>query len=162
LLESSNLGRNLASLLDVASDVPGVTSGKLAIGLRSVAAIKANDGSQLFEEKGDYIVDARWGYRGLGGVTMPGSGSIAINNGIVTIHLNPNVSIDGVPETVWRYSLGGYQVLKKWLSYRDEAVLGRPLRYSEILEFQRIIRRIAAIVQLREALDANYRQFCTS
>ena len=28
---------------------------------------------------------------------------------------------------VWNYKLGGYQVLKKWLSYRESKVLGRNL-----------------------------------
>jgi hypothetical protein len=28
-----------------------------------------------------------------------------------------------VPEPVWNYTLGGYQVLKKWLSYRESALL---------------------------------------
>lgn len=27
--------------------------------------------------------------------------------------------------------LGGYQVLKKWLSYREESLLGRPLTRDE-------------------------------
>ena len=34
-----------------------------------------------------------------------------------------------VPSNVWGYKLGGYQVLKKWLSYRESKVLenrGRP------------------------------------
>ena len=31
-----------------------------------------------------------------------------------------------IPATVWTYNLGGYQVLKKWLSYREHDVsLGR-------------------------------------
>ena len=31
-----------------------------------------------------------------------------------------------VPAAVWRYKLGGYQVLKKWLSYRERNILARP------------------------------------
>ena len=29
-----------------------------------------------------------------------------------------------VPSAVWRYTIGGYQVIKKWLSYRERALLG--------------------------------------
>jgi hypothetical protein len=29
-----------------------------------------------------------------------------------------------VPANVWRYTIGGYQVVKKWLSYRERALLG--------------------------------------
>ncbi len=28
---------------------------------------------------------------------------------------------------VWTTTIGGYQVMKKWLSYREYALLGRPL-----------------------------------
>jgi hypothetical protein len=31
-----------------------------------------------------------------------------------------------VPSRVWAYTLGGYQVIKKWLSYREHDVLGAP------------------------------------
>jgi hypothetical protein len=30
-----------------------------------------------------------------------------------------------VPPRVWDYTLGGYQVIKKWLNYREQSVLGR-------------------------------------
>ena len=43
------------------------------------------------------------------------------------VHLNANAHWSNVPEKVWDYALGGYQVVKKWLSYREESVLGRPL-----------------------------------
>ena len=44
------------------------------------------------------------------------------------------------------YKLGGYQVLKKWLSYRDRTILGRPLKPEEIQYFTDTARRIGAIV----------------
>ena len=36
-----------------------------------------------------------------------------------------------VSATVWGYRLGRYQVLKKWLSYRERGVLGRALSAEE-------------------------------
>ena len=63
----------------------------------------------------------------------------------------------GVPAAVWGYTLGGYPVLKKWLSYREAALLGRPLRIDEVEEFRNSARRIAALLALGDALDANYR-----
>ena len=42
------------------------------------------------------------------------------------VHLNANAFWRNLPATVWTYKLGGYQVLKKWLSYREHDVLGRP------------------------------------
>ena len=35
------------------------------------------------------------------------------------IYLNNHAFWRNVPAAVWNYKLGGYQVLKKWLSYRE-------------------------------------------
>jgi hypothetical protein len=61
-----------------------------------------------------------------------------------------------VPEGVWDYTLGGYQVLKKWLSYREASLLGRALTSDEAREFTHIARRIAALRLLEPQLDQNY------
>ncbi len=61
-----------------------------------------------------------------------------------------------MPKKVWSYRIGGYQVLKKWLSYRDRRLLGRPLEKEESKEFTGMVRRIAALLLLQPALDANY------
>jgi hypothetical protein len=53
--------------------------------------------------------------------------------------------------------MGGYRVVKKWLSYREERVLGRGLEVDEAREVGRIVRRIAAILLMGPDLDANYR-----
>ena len=53
-----------------------------------------------------------------------------------------------VPSNVWGYKLGGYQVLKKWLSYRESKVLGRPLRPEEVQHFAEVGRRVGAILAL--------------
>jgi len=53
-------------------------------------------------------------------------------------------------------TIGGYQVIKKWLSYREHALLGRALTTDEAREVTHMARRIAAIVLLYPALDANY------
>ncbi len=61
-----------------------------------------------------------------------------------------------VPIRVWAYTLGGYQVLKKWLSYREQALLGRGLTLAEVTEVRDRARRITALLLLQPALDANY------
>ena len=82
-------------------------------------------------------------------------------------HRRPNVSgtaqryLDrlgawsNVPAAVWTYKLGGYQVLKKWLSYRERSVLDRALAPQEVQRFTEIARRIAAI--LTTTLDSTRR-----
>jgi len=46
--------------------------------------------------------------------------------------------------------------MKKWLSYRERALLGRSLTADEVREVTQMTRRIAAILLLVPALDANY------
>jgi len=58
---------------------------------------------------------------------------------------------------VWDYALGGYQVIKKWLSYREKALLGRGLTLDEVAYVRQMAQRIAALLLLRPRLDANYR-----
>ena len=53
-----------------------------------------------------------------------------------------------VPAAVWNYKLGGYQVLKKWLSYRESDILKRPLKPEEVQHFTDTSRRIAGILML--------------
>lgn len=61
-----------------------------------------------------------------------------------------------VSANVWRYTIGGYQVIKKWLSYRERALLGRDLRPEEARYVIEMVRRIAALVLMQPELDANY------
>ena len=41
------------------------------------------------------------------------------------IHLNNIAYWKNIPARVWEYTIGGYQVIKKWLSYRERDLLGR-------------------------------------
>jgi hypothetical protein len=75
----------------------------------------------------------------------------------VDVYLNDVAYWRGVPSGAWSYTIGGYQVMKKWLSYREKALLGRDLKVEEVREVTRMGRRIAAILLLQPALDANYR-----
>ena len=71
-----------------------------------------------------------------------------LSNGTVDVYLNDNARWSNVPTNVWSYKLGGYQVLKKWLSYREHKVLGRNLLPEEVQLFTDTARRIAAILAL--------------
>jgi predicted helicase len=73
------------------------------------------------------------------------------------IHLSVDTYWSNVPEKVWTYALGGYQVIKKWLSYREQGVLGRALKPDEVAYVSEMVRRIATILLMGPALDANYR-----
>ena len=70
------------------------------------------------------------------------------------IHLNDRAHWRNVPAAVWNYRLGGYQVLKKWLSYRERSVLDRPLHPEEAHHFTNTTRRIAAMLLLTASTSA--------
>ena len=62
-----------------------------------------------------------------------------------------------MPQAVWDFTIGGYQVIKKWLSYREQRVLGRALTMAEIMEVTATAHRLGALVLMQAQLDANYR-----
>ena len=64
------------------------------------------------------------------------------------VYLNERAYWRNVPAAIWNYQLGGYQVLKKWLSYRESRVLDRTLRPEEVQHFTNTARRVAAVIQL--------------
>lgn len=53
-------------------------------------------------------------------------------------------------------TIGGYQVIKKWLSYRQRQILSRDLNIEEAREVTNIARRLTAIVLTYPFLDENY------
>ncbi len=74
----------------------------------------------------------------------------------LNIHINEKAYWQNVPKVAWEYRIGGFQVCKKWLSYRAERVLERSLKTEEVRIFADIVRRISAIILLQEELDKNY------
>ena len=170
LAQSTARGRELARLLDSDMPVPGVTSGSLRPEIAAIAVPATTDRRNM--TGGDFALTAGWGHYGTGGAVMPGQGRIverafilderavmghalpALGQTTFDVYLNGRAFWRNVPAAVWRYKLGGYQVLKKWLSYRERAVLGRPLSPQEVQYFTDTARRIAAI-SLLLALNAS-------
>ncbi len=72
------------------------------------------------------------------------------------VYLNPVAYWHNVPANVWNYTIGGYQVIKKWLSYREKDLLGRELSPEEAREVRDMVRRITALLLMGPRLDANY------
>ena len=157
-------GRELAALLYSDTPVAGVTTGKLRPELTSIAVPATTGGGNMADD--DFAVSAGWGHFGTGEAVMPGQGRvverdysvaerIALGDAVSTlgettfdVYLNERAYWHNVPAAIWNYQLGGYQVLKKWLSYRESKVLGRPLLAAEVQHFTDTARRIGAIVQL--------------
>ena len=168
LKASAARGRELAALLDCDADVDGVTTGALRPGRASIAVPTTAEGGNMAGD--DFAVSAGWGRFGTGDAVMPGQGRVvernytgaeraALGDAISTlgektfdVYLNGRAYWCNVPAAIWNYQLGGYQVLKKWLSYRESKVLGRQLRPEEVQHFTNTVRRIAAILQLSNNL----------
>ena len=174
---SAALGRQIAQLLDTETTVAGVTGGAIRPELRSIAVLRRTDGaSALNPQAGDLELRAGWGHKGKAGVVMPGKGrvhtrdyttqerealqsaSTALGAETHDIFLNEAACWANVPARVWDYTIGGYQVIKKWLSYREQEILGRSLAPEEAREVTQTARRIAAILLLETELDANYQR----
>ena len=79
----------------------------------------------------------------------------------IDVYLNATAYWKNVPLPVWNFTIGGYQVMKKWLSYREEKLLGRVLTLDELDYVTAMARRLAALVLLQAKLDENYRAVTT-
>jgi predicted helicase len=187
LSESAELGSNIANLLDSTAVVPGISKGKLRVGLRMLGVPHKKDGKPL--EDSDLSLSVGWGHvqisRTGSTLVMPGPGLVnereyttderkalegeaealgmkanvvmsLLGAHTVDVHLNASSMWKNVPINVWNYNMGGYLVLKKWLSYREKEILGRVLKPDEVAHVSEIVRRIAAILLSGPALDLNY------
>jgi hypothetical protein len=188
VLESSAaLGEQIAALLDTEAEVPGVTCGKIGPLFKTIGLITKAGGGQLDASGNDLAITAGWGHFGKEGAVMPAKGKLAerqydegeakavqaeaaarrlpakdvrrlLGGNTLDVFLNGSAYWRNIPLNVWEYYIGGYQVIKKWLSYREDEILGRRLKPEEAREVMNTARRIAAIILLQPILDENYRK----
>jgi len=185
LQSSAALGKRVAALLDTETPVDGVSVGTVRPELRSVGSLQVSPGHVLDPAAGDLGITAGWGHGGKDGVTMPGKGRLtrrdysapeleaieaaAVAAGMTLddalavlgrqtcdVWLNDVTFWQNVPVNVWNYVIGGYQVIKKWLSYRERTLLGRDLTIDEVRYVTEMVRRLSALVLLQPLLDENY------
>ena len=164
IAQSAARGRELARLLDTDTAVPGVTQAPLQQEMATIGVPSTTAGGQMMSD--DFAVTAGWGHYGAGDAVMPGGGHAVerayteaerdalgdarsvLGEKAFDIYLNERALWRCVPAAVWNYKLGGYQVLKKWLSYREQSILDRPLKPEEVQHFMHTARRIAGILML--------------
>jgi len=156
LERSAALGAELRQLLDPEVSVTDAPISGYPERFKHLGTLTSADGRALDPTAGDLAVTAGWGIRGKGGITMPARGRVTDNGESVDVWLNDRAYWANVPKAVWEYTLGGYQVIKKWLSYRERPLLGRDLTIEEARYVSEMVRRIAAIISLGPALDASY------
>ncbi|HEX8553792.1 MAG TPA: type ISP restriction/modification enzyme, partial [Sphingomonas sp.] len=174
---SAQLGSRLAALLDAENEIDGVTRGALLPGLASIALPYGSvpdvntgwgsiqrkpNGTRLIMPGSGRTMEREWTEEerdSLGRIAARHNLDIVVLLGVigstaVNVQINGSSGWEAVPWRVWSYNIGGYQVLKKWLSYRETDVLGRSLRGDEILHFAQTARRITEILCMGPALDA--------
>ena len=166
LAASAERGRELARLLDSETPVPGVTAGTLRPEVAAIGVPATADGTNMAGD--DFAVTAGWGHFGTGDAVMPGQGraverpytpgeqsglgdsALVLGERTLDVYLNGWAYWRNIPANVWNYKLGGYQVLKKWLSYRETKVLGRNLLPEEVHHFTDTARRIGAMLMVTQ------------
>ena len=159
---SAARGGELAALLHTDTPVLGVTKAPLRPAIAAIAVPATIAGRHMAGE--DFAVTAGWGHHGQGDALMPGQGHAveraytederaamgdalpALGDTTFDICLNGKAFWRNLPAAVWTCRLGGYQVLKKWLSYRERPILGRPLKSEEVQHFTDMARRIQGII----------------
>lgn len=65
------------------------------------------------------------------------------------VWINASQCFEGVPEAVWNFHIGGYQVCEKWLKDRK----GRALSADEIAHCQRIVVALNETIHLMAEID---------
>ncbi len=66
------------------------------------------------------------------------------------VYINKLQYFAGVPESVWQFTIGGYQVCDKWLKDRRE----RTLSYDDLAHYQRITVALQETGRIMEEIDA--------
>ncbi|HSS77200.1 MAG TPA: type ISP restriction/modification enzyme, partial [Thermoanaerobaculia bacterium] len=158
--EIGRLGETVGTLLDPAAEVSKVLRTILGSSQRTLAVVASRDGTAVRDS--DLVVtysffgvaQGAWRERR---PQQDEAFETAWGEATGDLHLNDKVSLRNVPERVWRYELGGYPVIKKWLGYRDAGRRpGQPLTLTELQHLREMVHRIAALLLLHSELDTAY------
>jgi hypothetical protein len=71
------------------------------------------------------------------------------------VYINKTDYFQNVPEEVWNFHIGGYQVCQKWLKDRK----GRTLSAEDITHYQKIIIALLETIKLMEKIDKTIPSF---
>lgn len=134
LRTAAELGRRLSGLADPLTPISGVTSGRLD---PRYAPLAAPDGTGP--------ADLTTGNRNAGGRWTPEG----------TVWWDVQHGWRNVPARAWRFTVGGFPVLAKWLGYRHHT-RGVALGADDIVKFTYLVRRVTAIVDLTPACEDVY------
>jgi len=158
--EISRLGEAVGALLDPMTEPTRVLKEALGTGRRTLAVPSTHDKNVLRDH--DLIVTISYfgAARGRWERRVPKEKEASHPDwGEATgdLYLNENVFLANVPERVWRFELGGYPVLKKWLGSRHaKRRSGRSLSHQELDHLRSMVHRIAVLLLLHSQLNEAY------
>jgi len=75
---------------------------------------------------------------------------VEYNEEIQRIYINRDKYFEGIPPEVWRYQIGGYQVLQKYLKDRKGRIMDDAPHYC------RIITALTKTIEIQQKIDAIY------
>jgi hypothetical protein len=159
LQQIAQLGAQAAILLDAAADATPILNDLLGADRRTLAVPSSKEGvltDQDLEVTISYFGAASGGWEERAPredeASYPAWGETTGD-----LYLNDAAYLANVPERVWRYELGGYPVIKKWLGYRDSKRRpGKPLTHGELDHLRSIVHRIASLLNLHDQLNEAY------
>ena len=76
--------------------------------------------------------------------------NVTYNESTKRVYINKTQYFEGVPQEVWNFHIGGYQVCQKWLKDRK----GRTLTYDDLTHYQKIVVALKETIRLMEEIDA--------
>jgi len=74
---------------------------------------------------------------------------VTYTNGTIWLDKKQTCGFAGVPEAVWNFHIGGYQVCEKWLKDRK----GRRLSADDIAHYQKIVVALSETIRLMKEID---------
>jgi predicted helicase len=106
--------------------------GKELVALHLLEASVLNKPITKFKGKGDNVV---------------AKGHPKYQDGVVLV--NASQGFEGVPEDVWEFHIGGYQVCEKWLKDRRE----RELSAEDIVHYGKVVVSLRETIKLMAQID---------
>jgi predicted helicase len=70
------------------------------------------------------------------------------------VYINKDQYFEGIPENIWQYQIGGYQVCNKWLKDRK----GKVLSLDDIKHYCKVATAIKHTINIQKSIDEIYNE----
>lgn len=77
---------------------------------------------------------------------------VRYNSELQRVYINKQSYFTDIPQHIWEFKIGGYQVLEKWL--KDRKTANRILSADEIIHYQKIVVALTETLRLMEEIDS--------